>query len=118
MEIGKLIKSTLDELKLSAIRFPFPVLFALAMFIFALNGIYNWDLFPNEKEDRIASVIIAGFFWFGGVTLFAESRKLSAIAEMAISIPIFFVLSSYIYYGHYGMAVYNFILSSLVVFVY
>jgi hypothetical protein len=117
MKFAQLAKSTIDELKLSLIRFPFSVLCALTLFFFALDNIYHWDILPNEKEDRVFSSLVAGFFWFGGAKLFAESRKLPIILYSIISIIGFIILSAYIYYGHYGMAVYNFIISGLIVFV-
>lgn len=81
----------LEHIILTVRRFALSVICALGMFTIWVSGLHNlWNL--NEHQEllnRLAVLMICGYFWFGAAKVFAESRDWPSIKYLALSLVVF-----------------------------
>ncbi len=75
-----------DDLKDTAMRFPVPVVCALALFVIAVLAIHEIVGFDDEIIGRVVVVLSTWYFWFGIMRLVGESGTLDKIKCLALAV--------------------------------
>lgn len=67
-------------------RFPLSTICCFIGFIFIVLEIHNHDFIEKETLGRLILSFVLGYFWFGIVQIFAESKGLNAIKHGALAV--------------------------------
>ncbi len=117
MRIGNFFRSSINDLRETAQRFPFSIIAAFCLFLLKLDDIYKWNLIDDSTTERLVPTLIAGFFWFGGAKLFFESRGRDFREYLAVSTGVFIVIAYWIFQSEQITPSILFLLGGLITFV-
>lgn len=113
MALKKFSQAALNNLKLSAVRFPLSVTFALLLALIGVSEIYEMHLFPEARLERLGAILVTGFFWFGAAKLYSEGHNVARAKVMLPAAAFFVVIALYIYFAKYGLSIHNLIISGV-----
>ena len=75
----------LDHIIHTIKRFPLSIVSAIILFVTALIQIHNPFNPDQESLGKIMALCVCGFFWFGGVRLFAERHEFTTLKHVFLN---------------------------------